>query len=96
MANRKTKNQMTQKEKKFHLELIRQMLQLATSGFGLAAALAWNDTIKTLIDEYIKPYASQGSGLLSQVIYTLAVTALAVTITYQLTKVKERFTNRNK
>lgn len=84
----------TLKEKKeagFMASLFGELLRLATAGFGLAAALAWNDTIKLVIEEYIKPYVSKGSGILSQVIYALIVTLLAVTITYQLTRIKNRF-----
>lgn len=78
-------------EDQLHVALIKQMLSLATAGFGLVAALAWNDTVKTLIDEWIKPYVARGSGLTSQFIYAIAVTILAVFITYQLTKLLARF-----
>lgn len=82
------------KERAFKNELIDQMLKLCTAGFGLAAALAWNDTVKTIIEEYIKPYAAVGSGLLSQVLYALIVTLLAVAITYQLTKLSQKFNSK--
>lgn len=74
----------------------KQLLQLATTGFGLAAALAWNDTIKNLIEEYVKPYVSQGSGIISQLVYAIIVTALAVLITYQLTKLTKRLEKKKK
>lgn len=80
-----------QAEKSFHRELLEQLLQLATAGFGLAAALAWNETVKTIIEEYIKPYAAVGSGLISQILYALIITLLAVAITYQLTKLSQKF-----
>ena len=79
------------KERAFKDELVDQFLKLATAGFGLAAALAWNDTVKTIIEEYIKPYTSIGSGLISQLLYALIVTLLAVAITYQLTKLSQKF-----
>lgn len=66
------------------------MLTLATSGFGLVAALAWNSFIQELVNSYIKKFLPQGSGLVSLLIYAVAVTALAVTVTLQLTYVKER------
>lgn len=82
--------------KPFHKELAgslaSQMLQLTTAGFGLVAALAWNDAVKTFIEEYIKPYTAQGSVLTSQIIYALIVTLLAVLVTYQLTLIKRHFT----
>lgn len=85
--------QTTQKEEKLHQALVSQMLQLATSGFGLVAALAWNSAIQTAIDDYIKPLLGGGSALGSQVIYAVAITALAVTITYQLAKLSRRLSS---
>lgn len=75
---------------------VKELLQLATTGFGLAAALAWNDTIKGTIDEYIKPYVARGTGIVSQLLYALIVTSLAVLITYQLTKLTRRLEKRKK
>lgn len=67
-------------------EIARQMLTLAISGFGLVSALAWNNVIQGAIDVYIKPFVGGGSTLLSQLIYAITVTALAVIITYNLSK----------
>lgn len=72
-----------------------EMLKLSTTGFGLVAALAWNDAVRTFIEEYIKPYTPGGSGLVSQIIYAVIITLLAVTITYQLTVLKRKFANRS-
>ena len=66
------------------------MLKLATSGFGLVAALAWNELIKTTINEYIKPKASVGSGIISLAIYAFIVTSLAVLVTLQLSKIARK------
>ncbi|MBI2405463.1 hypothetical protein HYV21_00195 [Candidatus Microgenomates bacterium] len=68
-------------------EILKQMLTLATSGFGFVAALAWNEFIQETIDTYIKPLVGGGSTVLSKLIYAVIVTLLAVTITYQLSKV---------
>jgi len=65
----------------------RRALKLLTSGFGLVSALAWNELIKETVDTYIKPYFGESSGLISLLVYALAVTALAVFITYQLSKI---------
>ncbi len=80
-------------KKKLHKEILKQMVTLATSGFGLVAALAWNNVIQELVNDYIKPYLPQGSGLLSLLLYAILITALAVTITYQLTKLVEKLEN---
>jgi len=72
--------------KRLHKELIKQMVTLSTSGFGLVAALAWNEAIQSFVKEYIDQYISVGSGIISRFIYAIIITAFAVFITYQLTK----------
>lgn len=76
--------------RKYQLVVVKQMLKLATSGFGLVAALAWNELIKTAINEYVKTRISVGSGIISLAIYALIVTFLAVFVTLQLSKLAER------
>lgn len=63
-------------------EFLKTMTALATAGFGLVAALAWNEAIKHFIDHFIKA----GSGFVSKLIYALVVTFLAVVVTYLLGK----------
>jgi len=79
-----------QKEKSFRRELIEQMVTLSTSGFGLVAALAWNEAIQQIVKDFIEPRIP-GSGLFSKMIYALLITALAVLITYQLSKLASRW-----
>lgn len=74
----------------FHRELIQQLVTLSTSAFGLAAALAWNETIQAAVKEFIEPRLP-GSGILSKFIYALLVTLLAVLITFQLTRMAQRW-----
>lgn len=74
----------------FHRELIQQMLTLSTSAFGLAAALAWNETIQQTVKEFIEP-SLPGSGILSRFIYAILVTLLGVIITFQLTRLASRW-----
>jgi hypothetical protein len=80
----------------YHEAVITQMLKLATNGFGLVAALAWNNVIKEIVDEYIKPFVGSGSGLASLFIYALLVTALAVTVTLQLSQLKTALAKKPK
>jgi len=77
-------------DKKLHVELVKQMLTLATSGFGLVAALAWNSLIQEFVNSYVKKLLPNGSGILSLLIYALMVTFLAVFVTYQLSKLSEK------
>lgn len=76
--------------KKIHLEVIKQMLALSTAGFGLVAALAWNEVVTEFVTTKIKPFLPLGSGLISLIIYALIVTVMAVVITLQLSKVQAR------
>lgn len=76
--------------RKYRLAIVKQMLQLATAGFGLVAALAWNELIKAFIEDFVKPRVSVGSGLISLALYALIVTALAVFVTLQLSKLAEK------
>lgn len=74
----------------FHKELIQQLFTLSTSAFGLAAALAWNETIQQAVKDFIEP-SLPGSGLLSRFIYATLVTLLAVLITFQLSRLAQRW-----
>lgn len=71
-------------------EVLKQILTLSTSGFGLVAALAWNELIKEVVTEYIKPVAGENSGIISLLIYAIVVTFLAVLITYNLSKIAKK------
>jgi hypothetical protein len=79
----------TQQEKSLKRALLEQLLALCTSGFGLVAALAWNETIQGFVKEFIEPRIP-GSGLFYKFIYAVIVTCFAVFITYQLSKVASR------
>jgi uncharacterized membrane protein len=83
----------SRKNNKLHQELAKQMLTLATSGFGLVAALAWNSLIQEFVNSYVKKFLPNGSGLVSLLIYAVVVTILAVIVTYQLSKLSDKFGN---
>lgn len=76
--------------RKYQLAVVKQMFKLVTSGFGLVAALAWNELIKTAINEYVKTKLSVGSGIISLAVYAIIVTFLAVLVTLQLSKLAEK------
>lgn len=85
MANKKQSS-----SKKLHIEIVKQMITLSSSGLGLVAALAWNNVIQEIVTNYINPYLPHGAGLISLVLYAIIITALAVTVAYQLTKLVEK------
>jgi ABC-type phosphate transport system permease subunit len=76
--------------KKLHIEIVKQITLLSTSGFGLVAALAWNSVIQEFVNTYVKKWFPSGSGILSLLIYALIITILAVIITLQLSKITEK------
>ncbi len=82
----------TQKEKnnKLHIEVVRQMLTLATSGFGLVAALAWNSLIQEFVNTYVKKFFPNSGGLISLTIYAVLITLIAVIVTLQLSRFLKR------
>lgn len=82
-----------QNERKFHHELAQELVTLSTSGFGLVAALAWNETIQRAVDDFITPRIP-GSGLVSKLIYAILVTLLAVLITYQLSRLASHWSKK--
>lgn len=77
-------------DKELRKELLKQMVTLSTAGFGLVAALAWNEAIQTFVKEYIDKYISVGSGIAYRFIYAVIITVVAVAVTYQLTKLTKK------
>ena len=74
----------------FRKQFAKRTLALMTSGFGLVSALAWNELIKELVKEYVKPLFGESSGIISLAIYAVLITFLAVLVTYQLSKFAEK------
>lgn len=69
--------------KKLRLEILEKMAALVVAGFGLVAALAWNEAIQDLfkrIDVFSR------NSLLSKFVYAALVTAIIVAVTYYLGK----------
>lgn len=65
-----------------HKEVFKQILTLSTAAFGLVAALAWNEAIQSLVNQYF----TAGSGIWSKFIYAVIVTILAVLVTISLSR----------
>ncbi|MDO8619616.1 MAG: DUF5654 family protein [Candidatus Daviesbacteria bacterium] len=79
------------KERHFHQELIQQLVTLSTSGFGLVAALAWNEAIQTFVQQDIEKFFPSQSGVISKFIYALLISVFAIVITYQLSRLAARW-----
>jgi len=90
VAEEKKEDQPTKSElHKIRQELLSQMITLSTSGFGLVAALAWNDAIKGFVEQYIQPYFPN-SVIWYRFIYAILITIFAVLITYNLSKISAK------
>jgi Na+/melibiose symporter-like transporter len=76
--------------KRLHIEIVKQIVTLSTSGFGLVAALAWNSVIQEFVNTYVKKWLPANSGIISLLIYALIITVLAVLVTVQLSKLSEK------
>lgn len=76
--------------KDFPLTLVKNMMTLAASGFGVVVALAWNEFIKGFVAVYIDPYFGKNSGMISLFIYASVITVVAVLVTMQLSLVQKK------
>lgn len=70
------------------LAIIKNMAALATSGFGVVVALAWNEAIKGAVETYVTPLLGEKSGVVSLFVYAVVITLLAVIATMQLARVQ--------
>jgi hypothetical protein len=77
-------------DQRLHVEIVKQMVTLSTSAFGLVAALAWNSVIQEFVNSYVKKWIPVGGGIISLLIYALIITVLAVLITVQLSKLSKK------
>lgn len=81
---------------KLRIAILKQIVTLSTGGLGLVAALAWNNVIQELVNNYIKKYFELGSGILSLLFYAVLVTILAVFVTVQLSSLIEKLEENQK
>lgn len=72
------------------LAIIKNVIALSTSGFGLVVALAWNELIRTAVSEYLAPFLGEGGDIASLFVYALVVTVLAVIVTMELSAAQRR------
>ncbi|MBI2039509.1 hypothetical protein HYT18_00370 [Candidatus Microgenomates bacterium] len=68
-----------------------QLVTLSTSGFGLVAALAWNEAIQSFVKDYVQKFYPNQSGVISKLIYAVIITAFAVFVTYQLSRLASKW-----
>ena len=73
--------------KKIRIEVISKLSALITAGFGLVAALAWNDAIKSIVT---KLFGSPGDQIIAMVIYALIITLVAVFATIWISRIAQK------
>jgi hypothetical protein len=71
------------------LAIVTNVVVLATSGFGLVVALAWNEAIKGAVETYIAPLLGEQNGVISLFVYAIVMTLLAVVVTMQLARIQK-------
>lgn len=70
-----------EERKSLKVEILEKMGQLVTTGFGIVAALAWNDLIRKFFERL---FPRPEDNLLAMFAYALLVTALIVFLTVQI------------
>ena len=73
------------KKKDAHLivEALEKFTTLITSGLGLVAALAWNDTIQAFFKVVIPGDKNE---LWAKLLYSIVITAIVIVVVYELSK----------
>ncbi|HUT21842.1 MAG TPA: DUF5654 family protein [Candidatus Bipolaricaulota bacterium] len=77
-------------KKSIKLEVLEKLSALIIAGFGLVAALAWNDAIKALFNKF---FPAPSGNLVAGLIYAVAITAIVVIVTIQFGRMIRRAKN---
>ncbi|MFC1630156.1 DUF5654 family protein [Patescibacteria group bacterium] len=72
--------------KRTQAEAKEKMATLILAGFGLVAALAWNDAIQTMF-QVLFP---QSEGVVGKFVYAVFITVVVVIVTLQLKRISEK------
>jgi len=81
------KTPQTKKEKNLKVEVLEQIAKLATAGFGLVAALAWNSAIEEL---FTRLFPTPSGSITALFLYALLITLIVVAMTIYLGKAVNR------
>ncbi|MBL7150059.1 MAG: hypothetical protein ISS84_00285 [Candidatus Pacebacteria bacterium] len=72
--------------KKTEREFREKTITLILGGFGLVAALAWNEAIKSLFETFFK----KNNELIGKFLYAMIVTVIIVVVSMRLKKIAEK------
>ena len=68
-------------------EILDKFSQLITTALGLVAALAWNDAIQTLFQQFL---GTAGGALAAKLFYAVLVTIVVIIATIAVSRAAER------
>jgi uncharacterized membrane protein len=68
-------------------EVLDKFSQLVTTALGLVAALAWNDAIQTIFQEYL---GTAGGAIAAKLFYAVLVTLVVIFATIAVSRAAER------
>jgi uncharacterized membrane protein YidH (DUF202 family) len=71
-------------------EVVEKLATLITAAFGLVAALAWNDTIKAIFQNYY----GEASSVPAMLTYAIIVTIVAVIATIKIARLEEKISKK--
>ena len=86
MSEFQTLEQKTAEQKRLSEIVIEKMMTLILAGFGLVAALAWDDAIKSLFEEL---FGGRNS-LTAKFLYAIVVTLIVVVISIRLSNLMKK------
>jgi len=86
MENKQHLNKIKNEIKKINEEIKEKTLTFILGGFGLVAALAWNEAIKTLFETFFP----KENALIGKFIYAIIVTIIVVLVSLQFRKISEK------
>lgn len=72
--------------KQLKKEFLERFAALITGAFTFVAGLAWNEAIQQLIQQYISP----GKTLISQIIYAIIITLIAIIAIMQINSIARK------
>jgi hypothetical protein len=76
-----------EKEEALTGEILDKFSQLITTALGLVAALAWNDAIQTIFQEFL---GTAGGAIAAKLFYALLVTLVVIFATIAVSRAAER------
>ncbi|MCK9597353.1 MAG: DUF5654 family protein [Candidatus Paceibacterota bacterium] len=80
---KKSRKKVSKKGNPFKKEVAEKTITLILGAIGFIAALAWNDAIRTIFDEFIQP----GDAILGKLLYALLVTVIFVLLSINLSRI---------